>query len=240
VPGALAREEAMELESTSNRRQFILGTAAVVLAAAAGGGYYLWSRPAAEAQGGAAGGEGTFSTTDLMAPGPLGDEVLGKADAPVTIIEYASMTCPHCAHFHEAIYPEFKKRFIDTGQVRFIFREYPLDKLALAGSTLARCAGKDKFFPMVEKLFQKQREWVTQRPTEPLMAIARQAGFTQQSFDACLQNQDVIRGIEQVREQAARKFQVQSTPTFFVNGKKFGGVMTLEEIERQVAPYLKG
>src|SRR3954466_14524657 len=114
----------MELGTTSNRRQFLLGTAAVVLAAVAGGGYYLWTRPAAEAQGGgsAGGGEGSFSTADLMAPGPLGDEVLGKPDAPVTIIEYASMTCPHCAHFHEAIYPEFKKRFIETGQVRFIFR----------------------------------------------------------------------------------------------------------------------
>ena len=86
---------------------------------------------------------------ELMQPGPLGDMVLGDEQAPVTIIEYASMTCPHCAHFHETTYPDLKKKYIDTGKVRFIFREFPLDQLAAAAFMLARCGGKDKYFPLI-------------------------------------------------------------------------------------------
>ena len=123
-----------------------------------------------------------MAAAELMAPGPLGEQSLGKDDAPVTIIEYASMTCPHCAHFHETVYPELKKRYIDTGKVRFIFREFPLDPLAAAGFMLARCGGKDKYFPMIETLFAQQKDWVVQKPLEPLLAIAKQAGFTQQTL----------------------------------------------------------
>ena len=114
--------------------------------------------------------------------GPHGDVVLGSDKAPVTIIEYASMTCPHCAHFSETTFPELKKRYIDTGKVRFIFREFPLDPLAAAGFMLARCAGKDKYMPMVETLFAKQDDWVVKDPIEPLKAIAKQFGFTDESF----------------------------------------------------------
>jgi protein-disulfide isomerase len=179
------------------------------------------------------------SQEELMRPGPLPDLVLGKADAPVTIIEYASMTCPHCANFHKTTYPALKEKYIDTGKVRFIFREFPLDQLAVAGSALARCAGKDKYFPLVETLFQQQRQWVTQKPLEPLQAITRQAGMTQQTFDACLQDQKIIKGIEQTREIAAQKFGVNSTPTLFINGKKYSGAMAIEDIEREITPYLK-
>ena len=98
------------------------------------------------------------AAADLLVPPPLGDRSLGKDDAPVTIVEYASMTCPHCAHFHETTYPELKKRYIDTGKVRFIFREFPLDPLAAGASMLARCADKDQFFPLIETLFQQQRQ----------------------------------------------------------------------------------
>jgi protein-disulfide isomerase len=226
-------EAAVESHS---RRHILIGGGAVLIAGAGAIGYYLWSR---EGLSISLVPEGMAATSELMAPGPLEEMILGQADAPVTIIEYASMTCPHCARFHEATYPELKKRLIDTGKVRFIFREFPLDQLALAGSALARCVGKDKYFAMVETLFQQQREWVIQKPLEPLLAIARQAGMTQQSFDACLQNQEIVKGIEQVRERAAQKLGVQSTPTLFINGKKFAGGMTIEDIEREVAPYLK-
>src|SRR5947207_7120832 len=111
---------------------------------------------------------------ELMRGGPLGDETLGAADAPVVIVEYASMTCPHCAHFHETTYPELKKKYIDTGKVRFIFREFPLDQLAVAAFMLARCGGKDRYFPLIETLFQKQKDWVVQRPLAPLMTISKQ------------------------------------------------------------------
>ena len=105
---------------------------------------------------------------ELAKAGPDGDVVLGSDKAPVTIIEYASMTCPHCAHFSSTTFPELQKRYIDTGKVRYIFREFPLDALAAAGFMLARCAGKDKFMPIVETLFAKQQEWMVEKPMPPL------------------------------------------------------------------------
>jgi protein-disulfide isomerase len=176
---------------------------------------------------------------ELMKPGPLGDMSLGDEKAPVTIIEYASMTCPHCANFHEVTYPELKKKYIDTGKVRFIFREFPLDQLAAAAFMLARCGGKERYFPMVETLFQQQRTWAVQRPLQPLMAIGKQAGLSEAGFNECLKNQQVLDGIEDVRKRAAEKLNVQSTPTFFVNGKQLRGAATLAEFEKEMAPYLK-
>ena len=120
------------------------------------------------------------SPADLAQAGPAGDVMLGSDQAPVTIIEYASMTCPHCAHFSTTTFPVLKQRYIDTGKVRFTLREFPLDPLAAAGFMLARCAGNDKYMPVVETLFAKQSEWAVQQPIEPLKAIAKQFGFTEQ------------------------------------------------------------
>jgi len=223
--------------SVTRRRMLIGGAAVVVLAAAAGGAYYLWPRPAEsfhEPPGGA-----DVSMAELMQPGPLGDNVLGSAKAPVIIIEYASMTCPHCAHFEETTYPELKKKYIDTGKVRYIFREFPLDALAAAGAMLARCAGKDKYYPLIETLFAQQKEWVVQKPMEPLLAIAKQAGFTQQSFEECLANQQLLSQMEQSRDRAM-KLGVNSTPTFFINGKIVRGAISTEELGKHLAPYLNG
>ena len=225
-----------------SRRKLLLGVAAVALAA--GGGFYVWTRDRGSLIAPATAQPAPpkapdIAPADLLAPSTLSEQSLGDANAPVTVIEYASMTCPHCAHFHETVYPELKKRYIDTGKVRFIFREFPLDQLAAAGFMLARCAGKDKYFPLIETLFAQQKDWVVQRLLQPLMGIARQAGFTQQTFDECLKNQQVLDGIEEVRSRAAQKFNVQSTPTFFINGKLLRGAPTLEELEKQIAPYLK-
>jgi protein-disulfide isomerase len=104
---------------------------------------------------------------------------------------------------------------------------------------LARCAGKDKFFPMLEALFSQQKDWVVQKPLQPMFAIAKQAGFTQQSFDECLANQQILNGLEETRTRAATKLNVNSTPTFFINGKIYRGAITMEELDKQVAPYLK-
>lgn len=224
-------------ETSIPRRRLVIGAAAVVVAAG-GGGYYLWREPGAAIAQPVGGGE--VPMAELLKPDPLGDQIQGDAKAPVIIVEYASMTCPHCAHFHETTYPELKKKYIDTGKVRFIFREFPLDPLAAAGAMLARCAGNDKFFPMVETLFAQQKDWVVQKPLQPMLAIAKQAGFTQDSFDKCLANQQVLDGIEQARQRAATKFNVNSTPTFFINGKIHRGAMTVEELDQRVAPYLKG
>jgi protein-disulfide isomerase len=228
-----------EATPTVTRRRAFLGAAAVIAILAAGGtSYDLWGPPGTAAAQGAAGGE--VAMADLLAPGSLGDQIQGQADAPVTIVEYASMTCPHCSHFHETTYPEMKKKYIDTGKVRFIFREFPLDQLALAASMLARCAGNDKFFPLIDAFFTQQKEWAVQKPLQPMLAIAKQAGFTEQSFNECLANQQLEQSIKESATRAAQKFKVNSTPTFFINGKMFRGALTPDELDKQVAPYLKG
>ena len=219
------------------RRMFCQGATVTTLTAAflAAGSSWLALLSPAMAQ--------SPSPTELMSPNPLGEMVLGAANAPVTIIEYASMTCPHCAHFAENTFPELKKRYIDTGKVRFIFREFPLDPLAAAGFMLARCAAKDggadKYFAMIDVLFHEQSKWAVQKPIPPLLAIAKQAGFTESSFEACLSNQSLLDGIEKVRSQAADKFGVNSTPTFFINGKVERGALTIEQMAEKIDPYLK-
>jgi protein-disulfide isomerase len=133
------------------------------------------------------------SPADLAVPGPLGDVALGPADAKVTIIEYASMTCPHCAAFHQETWPELKKRWVDTGKVRFVLREFPLDPLATAGFMLARCDGENKYYPIVDLLFSQQRAWAyAERPLDALRQMMKQAGFSQEKFDSCLKDQSFM------------------------------------------------
>lgn len=213
------------------RRDFLAGTATLALAATALSALDLSLIDNAFAQ--------SPNPADLAVPGPLGDQIQGKDDAPVTIIEYASMTCSHCAAFHTTTYPVLKTKYIDTGKVKYILREFPLDPLAAGAFMLARCAGKDKYYPMVDVLFQKQKDWVVQKPIEPLMAIAKQAGFTEESFNSCLKDQKMLEGIESVRTRAAEKLGVNSTPTFFINGKVHRGSLSIEELEKQIAPLLK-
>jgi len=180
---------------------------------------------------------------ELAKPGPAGDVVLGSDKAPVTIIEYASMTCPHCAHFSATTFPELKKRYIDTGKVRFIFREFPFDKVAAAAFMLARCAnqqgGSERYMAVIETLFAKQDEWVNDHPLQPLENIAKQLGFSDESFKACLTNQKVLDDIESVRDRAVDKLGVNSTPTFFINGKKVVGDLPIESMAKEIDPYLK-
>ncbi len=214
---------------TLTRRQLFAATAAVTLGAAGFALPVFTTRALADDP----------SPAELAQPGPEGDIVLGSDKAPVTIIEYASMTCPHCAHFSETTFPELQKRYIDTGKVRFIFREFPLDALAAAGFMLARCAGNDKFMPIVETLFAKQSDWVVKQPIEPLKAIAKQFGFTEESFNQCLANQKILNDIQAVRDRAAEKLGVNSTPTFFINGKKLQGDVSIDVLAKEIDPYLK-
>jgi len=228
------------------RRQFVIATGTLALSGAVLGGIGTWELGPAQAQ--------DVSPAELMKPGPLGEMVLGDDKAPVTIIEYASMTCPHCANFHATTYPELKKRYIDTGKARFIFREFPLDQLAAAGFMLARCSAQDvkaavpglditkvaaqRYYAMIETLFAQQKDWVVQRPLQPLLNIAKQAGFSEQSFNECLKNQTVLDGIKEVGDRGG-KLGVNSTPTFFINGKKFSGSLTIDDLDKAIAPFLK-
>jgi protein-disulfide isomerase len=185
-------------------------------------------------------GPAEVSVDELMKPGDLPDLTLGPADAKVTVIEYASMTCPHCAHFENNVFDSFKKKYIDTGKVRFVFREFPLDNLAAAVSMLARCAGTDKAFPLIQTFYQKQPDWafVQGNPVPHLFDIAKQAGFTQASFDKCLTDQKLLDQITAERKRASETFGVNATPTFFINGKRLQEAPTLEDFDKIIEPLL--
>lgn len=182
--------------------------------------------------------QGTVDMAALLKPGALPDEQLGKDDAKVTIVEYASMTCPHCAHFAETTFPELKTKYIDTGKARYILREFPFDPSAEAGFMLARCA-KDNYFPMVDVLFKQQANWVGVNNTkDALLQISKLAGFTQESFEACLTDQKLLDDVRSVQKRGADEFKVDSTPTFFINGKTYKGAMSIEEMSAIIDPLL--
>jgi protein-disulfide isomerase len=179
------------------------------------------------------------SVQDLAVQGPLGDVTLGPADAKVTIVEYASMTCSHCAHFHATTWPELKKRYIDTGKIRFTLREFPLDPLATAGFMLARCDGESKYYPITDLLFDQQKNWAfVDKPLDALRAMLKQAGFSQEKFDACLKDQKLYDAVNAVKNRAIEQFKVDSTPTFFINGERHPGSMSIDELEKIIKPML--
>lgn len=176
---------------------------------------------------------GVFDTAKLMQPGSLKDMVEGKADAPVTIIEYASVTCSHCADFFQNILPQIREKYIKTGKVRLIFREFAFDPRAAAGFMLARCAPEDRYFPLIHVLFEKQAEWAfvpDARP--PLTKIAKLAGFSDQSFEACLKDQKLLDGLNAGMQRGKDELGITATPTFFINGKKYEGVLTVEQMSK--------
>ncbi|WP_417666809.1 thioredoxin domain-containing protein [Roseibium sp.] len=175
----------------------------------------------------------------LLTPGPLGDKILGSEDAPVTIVEYASMTCGHCANFHKKTYPALKSDYIETGKVRFIFREFPLDAVAAAAFMLARSAPADKYFEIVDIMFEQQRSWAfTDNPYNSLLNFSKQIGFTQESFEEALTNQGLLDAVNAVRDRGANEFGVNSTPTFFINGEKHSGALSIEDMGKIIEDNL--
>lgn len=175
---------------------------------------------------------------DLMAPDALPDVWLGKADAPITIIEYASMTCSHCAAFHEETYPALKKNYIDTGKVRFVLREFPLDALAAGAFMLARCSG-DKREAMVDLLFTQQKNWAfVDKPLDAMENVVKQAGIGADDFKKCLADKTLYQNVLAVRQRASDKFGVDSTPTFFINGDRKKGEIGPGDLDKLLAPYL--
>jgi protein-disulfide isomerase len=214
-------------------RRVLLGRTATAmlsgaLLAVAGGQSFS---PAARAQ--------TINGLDLADPGPFPDRVLGSPAAPVTIIEYASMTCIHCAMFAIETFPELKARFIDTGKVRYIVREFPIDGLAVVASMLMRSAEEGKYYDIMDELMRQQKEWTAGGRIQPLMTLAvPKMGFTEASFNACLADQQLLDRVLQALDRA-QVFGVRSAPTFFINGDKHVGFATIGEMTKLIAAHLK-
>jgi protein-disulfide isomerase len=214
------------------RRRFILGSAiAAVLTAA----LTFATLPTASAQS-----KPDVPLDDLMLKGELPDNVVGNPDAPITIIEYSSMTCPHCADFHVNVLPTIKSKYIDTGKVKYIIREFPLDNVAATAAMLARCVEPAKFYDFVDMLYQRQKDWAySDQPLPELQKLSKQAGFTEERFKQCSSDQKTLDYIKWVRDRGNKQFGVKATPSFFVNGKRVKGATTVQRFEEMIAAEAK-
>ena len=182
------------------------------------------------------------SVADVNKPQSLPDMSLGPKDAPVTIVEYASMTCPHCAAFNDNVFPKIKAAYIDTNKIRYVFREFPLDIKAAAGSMLSRCIAKGdpaKYFAVTDILFKSQADWVMKNTTETLTRIGKQAGLSQSQVETCLKDQSLLDKIVADQKYASEVLKVDSTPTFFINGEKIKGETSFEEFDKRIKALLK-
>lgn len=175
--------------------------------------------------------QGSVDVDALMEEGALPDIVIGDPNAPVTIVEYASLTCPHCATFHNSALPDIKADYVDTGIAKVILREFPFDPAALAGFMLARCVPDERREAMIDVLFQQQQSWArAENVSGALLQIARMSGMSQEEFVSCLQNTELQGQVAEVRERGEAEFGVQATPTFFINGDRYSGAMSADEM----------
>jgi len=164
------------------------------------------------------------------------DRILGKAEAPITIIEYASLTCPHCAHFDVTVLPKLKEKWIDTGKAKLILRDYPLDEPALRAAMVARCAPADRFYPLIDTFFAQQEQWVTSRDYRAaLEKLVKLGGMSDKEFKACISDKKLEDQVAQSRLTASQQLGVDATPTFFINGKKFDGAPTVEAFDQALS-----
>ena len=179
---------------------------------------------------------GTSSTAFAAdAADPLAERALGDPNAPVTIVEFSSMTCPHCASFHREKLPKIKKEYIDTGKVRLVFSDFPLGQLAMGASMVARCVETERYFGFLEMLFRGQQGWATSpQPRQELERLARFGGLSRTEFDACLDNQTLFQGIKDARDKAAERHGISSTPTFIIGDGKVVGDQDYEVFKKAI------
>ena len=218
-------------------RNILIVAGGVVAVAAIAAGVYFGTRPSSPAAG-AAGGCPDRRQGALLQVQPT-DHVLGDPKAPITLIEYASLTCPHCAHFSVAVLPELKKKWIDTGKVKLIYRDFPLDQTALKAAQLAECAGKDKYFGVIDMIFETQPKWAT--ASDPIAELAKSlriAGMGDAEVKACLANDAVANGVV-ADYRGGETLGVNSTPTLFINGTEFKGARSVEELDATFSKLVK-
>lgn len=191
--------------------------------------------------------QGDVDMAEVLKPGPLPEMAIGEENAPVTIVEYMSMTCPHCATFHNTTFEEIKKNYVDTGKVRFIIREFPFDPRAAAAFMLARCnpakpeeaSTPAQYYPMVSMLMKQQEGWAgAQDGRAALLQMSKLAGFSQETFQACLTNQKLLDDVNVTMKRGADEFGVNSTPTFLINGKRYAGAMSVESMSALIDSLL--
>lgn len=217
----------------ANRRNILIGSGAAVVAAAAGTGMsFVFGSTAALAQ--------QFDAAKLLQPaGGVADHPIGNKDAKVTVIEYLSPTCPHCKAFLDNVYPQLKTEYIDTDKIQFIPRPFVRNVLDAVVFMLAEAAGEAKYHEVVDTYFKTQNDWaISQTPADAMFAIAQQLGFTKETYDAALTNQALFSGLETMRDQASKEFQLQGTPTFYINGKMLTGEASLEALKAEIDPLL--
>ncbi len=175
----------------------------------------------------------------VLQPGPLPELSVGDA-AGIPVIEYGSVTCSHCAHFSKDIWPAFKTAFVDTGKVRYIFREYSRNNLDVAAFMLARCVGEDKVFPTIELLFAEQDKWAfVDKPLDGLTTALRPTGMTRDKIETCLKDQKMADAVAQIGKTADATVKISGTPTFVIDGKVYGGALSIDELSAILKPLIK-
>lgn len=166
--------------------------------------------------------------------------IIGKPGAPITIVEYASLTCPHCARFHTETLPQLIANYIEPGKVRLVYRDFPLDRYALQGSMMARCAGRGRFLGFIDAMYKTQNAWSrSNNPTQSLARIGLHGGMSQKAFDACMENKEIETKVLTQRADGQEKFSIISTPTLIINGRVYPGALSFAEIDRILAPLVK-
>jgi protein-disulfide isomerase len=178
------------------------------------------------------------SIAELMKPGPLGEKTMGKPNAPVTVIEYASLTCPICAAFHKSTFPQFKKAYVDTGKVFYIYRDFPIGHASATATQAVHCAPEKDYFKLVDKFYAQQSDWVAQDvKVDAIYNVVKETRMKREAFDTCLKNQNINDGLVWVQERG-RQFGVNGTPTFFINGQKTRGGLSMDELRKLIDPLL--
>ncbi len=178
-------------------------------------------------------------TFDPQAEGTWGELVYGNPDAPVTIVEYASLTCPHCATFANSFYPELKEKYLDTGKAKLVYRNYIMNRVDIAASAAARCSNEDVAKQLMKVFFARQGDWArSQQPLDELAALARRAGISRTKFDQCTSNEEMLKHLMAITTEAVDKFEITSTPSFIVNGSKLD-FSTFDEALEQIGEAVR-